>query len=300
MKKVVRILGFCALMTFAFTACNKNNDGKVAIKVSMPETSSDSKTYLVGNSVKWSGGDQITVFDPSLTEENYLQLTLASGAGQTKATFYGDAGFFDKLDTDSAYMAFYPVNEITGITDNDSVYMVIPTTQTFVENSFSPNTYPMYAKNDHTSHFKFKSPAGLLTIPIKSTEEGIVITSIELTVGSAAGGHHPLVGALKYNQGLTDKNGDNIPDYKVESPIRTVTLACGGTSGYTLPKNVTVEFNIVLLEGALNGSKFTVLLKDGTNATIGGLNGYPTQPLQRQMRITMPTITLPLSDSKLQ
>jgi len=299
MKKVVRILGFCALMAFAFTACKKNTDtnGKVAIKVSMPTTYSDGKTYLDGNMVKWSAGDKITVFDPAKTEgDKFVELTLASGANQTNALFYGDSSFFNQLDTDSVYSAFYPVDATSGITE-DKVVIEVPAAQTFVENSFSPNTYPMYAKNDHNSHFQFESPAGLLTIPVKATVDNIKIKTIELTVYSG----NPLVGNLKYDQALTDGDSNDISDYVVESPQYTVILDCGGADGFTLPTNQKVDFNIVLLEGSLNATngKFSVLLKNALGQTLGGLNGTDNNPVLRQTRIQMPVINLPLAKSEI-
>lgn len=299
MKKVVRILGFCALVAFAFTACKKNNDtnGKVAIKVSMPTTYSDGKTYLDGNKVKWSDGDQITVFDPAITEgDKFVQLTLARGTGQTDAVFYGDSSFFSKLDTDSVYTAFYPVDSISGITE-DKVVIAIPNNQTFVENSFSPNTYPMYAKNDHNSHFQFKSPAGLLTIPVTipdtATIDSIKITSVEVMVSSG----NPLSGNLKYNQALTDGDSNGIADYVVETHKYKVFLNFGA-DGFTLTKGQTVDFNIVLLEGSLNASKFSVEILGEDDVVWAGLNGSGNNPVLRQTRIQMPVISLPLPPTK--
>ena len=295
MKKVVRILGLCALMTFAFTACNKNNDGKIAIKAGMPETTSDSKTYLDGDWVKWSNYDEILVVDKQSTEiEDHVWLEVGAGQHTKTATFYGDINFFSHLETDdNSYTAFYPVASETSI-KTDSVYVVIPEVQTFVENSFAANTYPMYASNVG-KHFAFESPAGLLTIPIKATTSPVTITSILLSVGTAG---NPVVGTLKYHKELLDgSDTDLFPDYELGSISRSVTLQCPG-SGYTIPQGEIVDFNFILLEGALQGTnKFTMLLNGEGNGFIGLFAGQINNHdfgIVRQTRATMEVLELPL------
>lgn len=295
MKKVVRILGLCALMTFAFTACNKNNDGKIAIKAGMPETTTDGKTYLQGDVVKWSNNDEILVVDKQSTEiENYVWLEIGAGQNTKTATFYGDIDFFSHLETDdNSYTAFYPVASET-LVKTDSVYVVIPEEQTFVKNSFAANTYPMYAHNVG-KHFAFESPAGLLTIPIKATASGVKISRIDLSVEE---GDHALVGTLEYDKELTDNSDpDTYPDYRIGNPWLSASVRCDGT-GYSLAENETVEFNFVLLEGALQGAhKFTVTLYGQGGGFLGLFLGQIDNNavgIVRQTRVRMATINLPL------
>lgn len=81
-------------MAFAFTACKKNSDGKVVIMASMPETTSNSKTYLDNDWVKWSNFDEILVRDLQSTEgEDHVWLEVEGGQHTKTATFYGKPDF---------------------------------------------------------------------------------------------------------------------------------------------------------------------------------------------------------------
>lgn len=135
-------------MAFAFTACKKNSDGKVVIMASMPETTSNSKTYLDNDWVNWSNFDEMLVCDLQSTEgEDHVWLEVEGGQHTKTAIFYGKPDFFAHLEMDDkSYTAFYPIVSDTLFGD-DSVTLVIPKVQSFEKNSFATNTYPMYAFN---------------------------------------------------------------------------------------------------------------------------------------------------------
>ena len=49
MKKVVRILGLCALAVLAFTSCNKETETELTFKASITQPTNTSKTHIGAN-----------------------------------------------------------------------------------------------------------------------------------------------------------------------------------------------------------------------------------------------------------
>ena len=65
MKKVVRILGLCALVVLAVTACKKKDDStKMGFTATITQPNNDSKTHIGdNNTLFWKAGDAIKVFN---------------------------------------------------------------------------------------------------------------------------------------------------------------------------------------------------------------------------------------------
>ena len=235
MKKVIRIMGLCALVALAATSCKKEEQKLTSsFKAELTQPTSDAKTHLSGSDLHWNSGDAIKVFDNAGTA--YLLSTTDNNVKE--ATFTGET----TLDANESYAAFYPAAGAT--LSGTEVLLGLPAVQTYAEGTFGNATYPMAATNTGTS-FTFHSPCGLLAIPVKGTGN---IGTIELT-GKAS---ENLAGQLRYNlngehQGLT--NGQ-----------ATVTLDCGNIA---LDATNATTFYFVVPAGVFaNG--FKAVLKNGT------------------------------------
>ena len=120
MKKVVRMLGLCALVALAFTSCKKNNEtNSVTFKASMVQPTADSRTIGVGSEEAgywaiWSDNDKIMVVNPAGDDNKDFTLTTRSGQNAVFTVTDPDkVNFLKDLETDT-YTAFYPFAELNG------------------------------------------------------------------------------------------------------------------------------------------------------------------------------------------
>ena len=263
MKRIIRIMGLCALVALAATSCKKEAQTTSSFKATLTQPTSDAKTGINNNlQLVWNEGDQIKVFDNN--GEEYIFTT--SDNGTTTATFTGT-----ELDASASYVAFYPAENAS--IDGNIIKLGINANQTYAPNSFAAGTYPMVAKSEAGNlAFTFTSDCGLLAIPVKGSGS---IGSIELT-GKA---DEDLAGQLQYTIG-----GDfNYYD----SSSKKVTLNCGGVGLGTDPK----VFYFVLPSGVLH-SGFTAVLKDIMGNELGTLSTDNINTIEDQTVRMMPAVTV--------
>jgi hypothetical protein len=266
MKKVVRMLGLCALVALAFTSCKKNETNSVTFKASMPQTISDSRTHInQSNWVVWDDGNQITVFNNDGSA--YIEPILET-RNQTNATFSGDANFLADIETPNQYTAFYPVAD----NDGTDITFDIPAQQSYVEDSFEDNLYPMYATNNNTggTNFQFKSQAGLLTIPVKMGQDATHAYTIKKIVVTATDNTAQLYGKMTYNYAAPYAA---LPTYgRSDTGYEVELINCDAQGALTTDARF---FNIVLLEGCLQGeNSFILTLYDENDNVIPIYNDY--------------------------
>lgn len=239
MKKVVRMLGLCALVALAFTSCKKNdNTNKVTFKATIAQPVSDDRTQLnSGNYVIWLEGDEIQVFDENRNAEVF---TVANEFNnQTAATFTGDPTFLAKINEAGKYTAFYPVNtyDATTVTMNN-----VPATQTYVraqDGRFADELFPMHATNNDEGIFEFASDAGVMRIGLYGPSNNFQVSKIELI---DANPNQVLTGTLTYNILTREKTIDaNAGD------VNKVVLECNNAA---LNDELAREFDFVVLDGA--------------------------------------------------
>lgn len=256
MKKVVRMLGLCALVALAFTACKKNdNTNKVTFKATITQPTTEGRTHIndVGqNQLVWDNGDEIEVYNKlgehyTFTANTANQMTTVFDVPEDKADFLANIG------TSNEYTAFYP-NVIP--VEND-VKLVIEATQGYRVNSFSTETYPMYATNNG-DNFEFHSNAGGLCVLVdRGSGNDVTVGSVVL---SCPGDN--LAGTLVYSSDYPiDPTAAGAKcEVELGSTTDMVTIDCGaeGTTVRDDPK----WFYFVLLEGALDNKPFTVTFKD--------------------------------------
>ena len=264
MKKVVRMLGLCALVALAFTSCKKNEtNGTVKFMATLSQPATDTRTHIeIDGDIRglyWNAEDEIKV----VNKANNLaeSFTLVSKNGQ-EAYFEGDAEFLANLDTDNSYIAFYP-NAVEG---EGCMELQVKPLQNFGWDTFDNNTYPMYGfngKKDEDNNFEFHSHAGILEVAFQLNDgfypEG---TEIELSNIVLRGSENDVLSCtMQY-----DFNGvKTIKDDAIKS--NSITLNCENKNVALQTTRATV-FYFVLPEGALaNGFTITLNTKAGRSLT---------------------------------
>ncbi len=252
MKKVVRMLGLCALVALAFTACKKNETNSVTFKASMPTINDASRTHVNGALgsywLEWNDGDAIKVVDEN---GDSMPFTLTTNNGAT-AEFHVEGSeacdFLANLET-APYVAFYP-NAV--YTKGDTVVkMEIPAEQNIVGGfNFANQLYPMVGINTGTN-FQFDSNAGFLYIPF-SVREGTTVTIDRVVLTSKT--EEALSGYMVYNLDGTFK------EFNGTGNVITATWA----EPQEVNQFATTDLTFVLPAGVLAGG-FTVEVFNGDN-----------------------------------
>lgn len=261
MKKVVRMLGLCALAALAFTSCKKKEtNGTVTFKATIAQPTCDSRTHIgpLGQDnyvVLWNSNDVINVFNEAGEKQQYTAQNVV-GQDTKTASFSGDAAFLSDINVANKYTAFYPAVEMS----DNIVTMTISNEQMHRNTSFANNTYPMWARNTAEGDFLFTSDAGILNIRFRSTTEdddpvgNYVATVDHIRLYSE---NEMLTGTLKYNLDGTliefVGNGNEVIMRKENGLI-------------VCPDDVDTNFYIILPEGVLSNG-FTVEVYDTPNAT---------------------------------
>lgn len=244
MKKLIRVMGLCALVAFAFSSCKKT-ETKTFTATTAP-IENDSKTQLNDNSgIIWELGDAVT-FVNRLGEDRVFSVSKVSANGQT-ATFhvYNDDGeFMDSLDVPFYYRAFYPNANISG----DEVRVPIAARQAFAGENFASNTFPMFGWNENGA-FSFSTHAGLLYIPFKradgASDEQATLDSLVLT----AKGTELLSGEMAYHYDGSDY-------YNFVGSGNSITLVCSPSAVVPAGIGNSTTFAFVLPKDVLSGGFF--------------------------------------------
>ncbi len=254
MKKVVRILGLCALVSLAFTACKKDNTQKVSFTASITQPTSNSRTHAVGygHHLVWDAGDAIKVFNNAGTDMDFALPSTGEFAQQATFDVVGvdEVNFLKDLTIDDAYTSFYP----NAVVEGSQVKMVIPANQEYVpQKNFDNNLYPMYAHNQG-DNFIFHSNAGFLNVSVtcpQALSGTISITQIVLTSKDT---NDKLNGEVFY-----DKDGSN---YSFVGGTNVITMV--PVAPAVLDWQMARDFTFVLPEGALySGFDVDIYLDNG-------------------------------------
>ena len=288
MKKVVRMLGLCALVALAFTACKKKEtNGNVAFKCAINQPTSERTQMYPGGDVKWSANDKIVVLHG--TAEHISPVVKDEGVGNLVGQFEGDGAFLSDLKTTTGeYTSFYPViNEAEAIGTN-TVTLTVPEQQTYVNGTFGTNLYPMYAANEE-DNFSFVSDAGVFALSFLKASREVDPTFTRIVLTAEADGTQDLVGKMIYSID-NPSNG-----YTVDAPNNLAEMVCDPNL-IELRTGDPTFFNFVVLPGTYN---FSVQVFNGNTAKTlysGGTNGISGEIFHIQnVEITSQKITIPLS-----
>lgn len=240
MKKVVRMLGLCALVALAITSCKKNEEqsSQLTIKATINQPVAEDRTHIGDRDMlEWDADNEILVVNANGTTAPF----------QTSESNVVTANFTGTIARTATYTAFYP--EATKVENN--VKINLSDKQNYVANNFGNDTYPMYgtATDGNNIEFGFNSHAGVLRLSFYSSNP--------CTVGSiiVTGGTNDVLA------GTIVSAYDDPANYTVEEGKNQVTLNCG--NGVVLGEQDTY-FNIVMLNCTFpNG--FTVQVYDQQN-----------------------------------
>lgn len=275
MKKTVRLLGLCALVALAFTACKKNDtNGKVKFTATINQPSSNERTYIanmdaMGSKVlRWAGGEEINLFNRTLTENNHMPFVVL-GYDNKHAYFEGDSQFLAGMGTPHNYIAFYP----NAVENGDGhVEMIIPDQQSFSLFRIANEIYPMYGFNTG-NNIDFQSNVGVLGLRFRldpgvyGNSEATVEFPLQKIVltgfnNAETGDADVLAGTMVY-----DLDGN----YTMVNTKNVVELTGGSLSNLNF-----TEFDFILPEGALaNGFTIQIIRgDDNTSITYEGASGH--------------------------
>lgn len=264
MKKVVRMMGLCALVALAFTSCKKNEtNGNLTLTASMPQIVSNDRTVISDNALCWYGGDTIKVLSQGEVEKFGI---IETGKRTTAFNITGKEDFLSNLKNNGTYFAFYPnadcsANQATINLSNNQTRIGIETGA-----SINTYTYPMFAYNTG-SNFQFHSNAGILRIRLRksrNTTDVVKVGSIDLI---AVDNNDQLVGNMTYTTNYVLNPATRL---NVENPSNQVTLTCEVPEELLSgdQSNPEYSFDFVLFEGALSG-EFLVKVRNENGQLIG-------------------------------
>ena len=296
MKRLFTI--FCMGVLLAATACQQAElpmDDLTQQAVEGPEFSAqigvfdgDTKTVMDGKSVLWSLGDQIAIFQGTAVADKYQ--VNDDCVGQSKGTFSivakGDGAALGAFD---ANVAIYPYNDdlscsdvVTdgGVTAYRIDGIIIPSTQSYANGSFTDGSFPMAAVSDGVAEhaLSFRNLCGVLKLRLKGTA---TVKTIEL----CGNGEELLSGAadlLLYADGA-------IPTLTMSvDACKTVAVDCG--EGVQLSEDAATEFYIAVPPTAFEKG-FNILITD-TEGKIDRLSTSKSNQIKRSCIHGMPEIVV--------
>ena len=139
----------------------------------------ESRTYIEeGNLLRWTAGDQISLFDGNALNRQYQ---FDGKTGDNGGTFsLVDKPFGTGNDLNSHY-AVYPYDKDITIKETGVITATMPAEQSYAENSFGlgANTMVAVTKNTDDTFLKFKNVGGYLKLQLYG--DNVTIKSITLT-----------------------------------------------------------------------------------------------------------------------
>ena len=243
------------------------------------------KTALAnGNSVVWSAGDQIAVFQGASVADRYVVNDAYVGSDKGLFEIEEMAGGTQSFQSN---VAIYPYEEglsCTKLTGNEGSYQVagvtIPATQNYSAGSFADESFPMVAvtegRTDHT--LSFKNLCGVLKLQLKGTAK---VKTIELRGND----NEPLSGDATV-KAYSDGSAPMVTMSPDASPI--VTLDCG--DGVHLNETTATDFLLAIPPTVFEkGFTVTVTTIDGG---IAQLETVKSNAVQRSYVHVMPETTI--------
>ena len=258
------------------------------------EFGGETKTALAyGNSVVWSAGDLLAIFQGESVADKYQ--VKSDRVGTTSGTFEIVAnGSGTPAATFQTNIAVYPYGEdlvCSPVTENGTLssYQItgvtIPSVQTYAADSFAGDSLPMAAisggLNDHT--LRFKNLCGVLKLQLKGTAK---VKKIELKGNQ----NEKLAGeatAAIYPDGASAPTITMAPD-----ALTSVTLDCG--DGIQLNEATATDFLIAIPPTAF-GKGFTVIVTDIHGGT-AQVETSKSNAVLRSYVHTMPEVTIGINN----
>lgn len=259
----------------AITEEGKSADGNtIVFRASLEQLVPETKTALgAGNTVVWSAGDQIRVFN----DENPLGavFSLKNGAGNTDGEFEGT------ISGSEPYYAFYPASLVPSFSTSPlSMSAELLPFQYYAADSFGGGANVSWAVADDVNHLQFHNALGAVKFTLKGDAK---IQIINLYTR----GNEVLSGTLTVT-GLDGSPSVNLTgDLKEENQFAQIT--CSGEGVQLNPTGV--DFYLTVPAGTLADGFFVEFLDKAGGAMIKGAKGGSVNIVERSVITEMPVIT---------
>ncbi len=173
----------------------------------------------VNNSVVWSAGDKIKVFNAATPQG--LEFELTAGAGTAAGTFGAPGTGMG----DGPFYAVYPAGAATTL-DGTSVGITLPAEQVYADASFGPGANLSAGKADELSEIRFRNLLGTISFTLTGDRE---ITAIRLH----AKGTTPLHGAGTIDGWDEDAPSVTFAAGQTDDSFQQLTLSCSAPVALT-------------------------------------------------------------------
>lgn len=125
------------------------------------------------NDILWCSGDRISVFDFTDRNEEYMLEEACDGTQEGEFSYVQGKDSGNSSSPLDHFVAFYPYSSSLECRDSRTGYTIrgfeLPAVQTWREDTFDYETFPMVAVSDRSDSFSFKNVSGILKISIKGT-----------------------------------------------------------------------------------------------------------------------------------
>ena len=246
------MISMAALLLLA-VSCKKDKEQQIdgsgfGFRATVESHEGDSKTHLDGAAVKWDSNDEILVQSSTCTAGKRFALVQIEEGGEAG---FNPAETLPEGFYSPNYTAGYPASDFTF---DESINIELPSTQTYVENSFGNGANPMIAQSA-TTELRFKNICGLLRLSFTGTDKVKRIVVLSKNTNDKLCGK----GTITWNE-------QNLPVLTMTEGSPKVVLDCGeGVQLSDTPK----EFTIVVPAGVFsNGFTVRVINTEGNICTL--------------------------------
>lgn len=261
------------------------------ISARIEQETADTKTHKdANNNILWSEGDQIVGFMKTSLGQKY----------QIKDEYIGKtSGYFSQVPSDSSAdigastkwdynVVYYPYSTAVEAAKHDGNYVlnvILPSTQTYVSESFGEGAMAMVAVSENTN-FTFRNVLGGMKLQLKGAQK---VSSITLKGKNS----EKLSGAAT----VTAYTGETKPAITMtgtDDASQSVTLNCG--SGVQLNESTATEF-ILAIPPVIFSNGFTVMVTDSDSQTYS-IETSKRNTVIRSSLLVMPAVTIGSSEEE--
>ena len=283
MKKI--LLAAAAALT-SLVACQKNEVADPAadsVLYATIEETDATKTYMdSNNNIRWSKGDQVIAFMKTSLglryqiKDEYIGKT-SGYFSQASSSSSGDLGAGIEWDHNIVYYPYSNVIEAEKSGNNYTLNVVLPSEQTYAEESFGNGSMAMVAVSEN-NNITFRNILGGMKLQLKGTQK---VKSIKLQGKN----NEKLSGAAT----VTAYTDETKPAITMASSASTsVTLNCG--IGVQLNESTATEF-IISLPPTIFTKGFTVTVTDSDDK-INEVETDKENEVIRSSILVMPEVNL--------
>lgn len=216
------------------------------------------RTYVEeGNLLRWTEGDQISLFDSNTLNQQYQ---FDGETGDNGGTFSKVSNSFGTGNDLNCHYAVYPYNKDIKITETGVITANLPSEQSYAENSFGlgANTMVAVTKDVDDTFLKFRNVGGYLKLQLYG--ENVTVKSIKLTGNN----NEKIAGKVT----ITPAYGQSPTIVMSDDATTSITLDCGeGVKIGTTAETATAFWIVVPPTTFEKGLTITCYYGDNTTMT---------------------------------